>query len=105
MMLRKIALARGPLEWAPGAPIGMLIGAQVPPPQPAAVIAAGMGTAMPRSVHCAGAAMGWGQRRGWHRRRHVRRGRFSLTQGALRSLGQVRKRYGVFGALASEWLG
>src|SRR2546428_6784546 len=47
MMLGKIAFARGTVELSPGTTIGMPIGAQIAPSQPAAIATAGMGTEVP----------------------------------------------------------
>jgi hypothetical protein len=44
--LGKKAVARGAVELPPGAAAGMAIGAQVPQPQPAAIVTIGMGTKM-----------------------------------------------------------
>src|SRR4030095_112900 len=94
----EIPLARGALELAPGAAIGMAIGAQIAPPEPAAIATAPMGAEVLRGIHGARPAVRRGQRRGWRRRRLVGMGGFSLTQSALRSLGQAGKRRGRLGA-------
>src|SRR5215471_10134132 len=97
----EIPRARGALELAPGATIGMAIGPQIAPPQPAAIATASMGAEVLRGLHGARPAGRRGHRLGWRRRRLVGLCSFSLTQGALRALGQARKRLGFLGALAS----
>jgi hypothetical protein len=64
-----------------------------------------MGTNVLRGLHGARLAVGRRHRLGWCRRRLVGMCGFSLTQGALRSLGQGSKRFGFLGARASWWLG
>ena len=83
----------------------MAIGAEIAPPQPAAIATARMGTEMLRGVHAAGPAGRRGHRLRWRRRRLGGLCGFLLTPGALRSLGQASKRFGFLGALASGWLG
>src|SRR5262245_28427804 len=58
MMLEKIALARGALELAPWATIGMPISPQVAPPEPAAITTASMGAEVLRGLHGARPAVG-----------------------------------------------
>src|SRR5262245_20647678 len=86
------------IELAPRATTGMAIGAEVPPPQPATIRTARMGTEVPRSVHGARPSVGrWhGIRK--HRRRELGLCGFSLAQGTRRSLGETRKRFGLLGA-------
>ena len=101
----EIPLARGALELAPGPAIGMAIGVQIAPPEPAAIATASMGAEVLRGISSARPAVRRGHRLGWRRRRLVGMGGFSLTQGARRSLGQASKRLGFLGALASGGLG
>src|SRR5712692_1093656 len=101
----EIPLARGALELAPGAAMGMAIGAQIAPPQPAAIATAPLGAEVLRGLHGARPAVRRGHRLGWRRRWLVGLGGFSLTQGARRSLGQASKRFGLGGACASVWFG
>src|ERR1043166_176737 len=105
VVFREIPLARGALELAPGAAIGMAIGAQIAPPEPAAIATAPMGAEVLRGLHGARPAVCRGHRLGWRRRRRGGLCRLSLTQGAWRSLGQASKRFGFLGARASGWLG
>jgi hypothetical protein len=85
--------------------MGMAIGAEITPPQPAAIATAPMGAKVLRGVHGARPAVRRGHRLGWCWRRHVGMGGLMLTQGALRPLGQAGKRFGFLGARASRWLG
>jgi hypothetical protein len=101
MMLRKGAVAGGPVAWAPGAPTGMAVGAQIAPPEPAAIATACLGTKVPRGVHHAGAALGRGHRCRWHWRRRVRRRGVLLAQGPRGLVRQAHKRGGLAGALAA----
>src|SRR5499426_521291 len=105
VMFGKVSLTRGALELAPGAAIGMAIGAQIAPPQPAAIATAPMGAEVLRGLHGARPAVRRGHRLGWCWRRHVGMGGLMLTQGARRPLGQAGKRLGFLGARASRWLG
>jgi hypothetical protein len=104
VVLQEIRRARGALELAPGAAIGMAIGAQITPPEPAAITTARVGTEVLRGVHCAGTAVGWGHRLGWRRRRWLGMRGFSLTEGTMGRGGQARKRFGFSGVLASGGL-
>src|SRR6266571_9183319 len=99
----EIPLARGALELAPGAAMGMAIGAQIAQPQPAAIATALMGAKVLRGIHGARPAVRRGHRLGWRRRGLVGLCGFSLTQGALRLLGQASKRFGRGGVFASGW--
>src|SRR5215475_4899931 len=101
----EIPLARGALELAPGPAIGMAIGAQIAPPEPAAIATASMGAEVLRGIYGARPAVRRGHRLGWRQRWLVGMGGFSRTQGARRSLGQAGKRFGFLGALASGWRG
>jgi hypothetical protein len=105
VVLREIPRARGAVEWAPGATTGMAMGAELPPPQPAALATAPMGAKVLRGVHGARPALRRGPRLGWGWRRHGGRGGLRLTQGALRPLSQAGKRCGCLGARASRWRG
>src|SRR5262245_37848157 len=101
MVLGKIALARGALALAPGAAIGMAIGPQVAPPEPAAIATAPMEAEVLRGIHGARSVV-----RRWHRlrgcwRRRVGMGGLVLTQDALRPLGQAGKRLRFLGARVS----
>ena len=100
VVLRNVAFARGTLELPPGATIGMAIGPQIAPAQPAALATAGMGTEVPGGVHRARAAEGWGHRRGWHRRWRVGMHGFLRTPGTRRFVCQACKRLGLVGACA-----
>ena len=97
MMLREIPLARGALELAPGAAIGMAVGAQIAPPEPAAIATARVGTEVLRGVHSTRTS--GGRRHGvrWHWRRRLGKRGLSLTQSARRPLGQSSKRLGLLG--------
>ena len=101
----EIPLARGALKLAPGAAIGMAIGAQIAPPQPAAIATASMGAEVLRGIYSARPAVRRGHRLGWRQRWLVGLCGFALTQGARRSLRQASKRFGFLGALASGGLG
>src|SRR5215475_6031856 len=95
VVLRNVASARGTLELPPGATIGMAIGPQIAPAQPAAIATAGMGTEVPGGVHRARAAVGRGHRLGWHWRWRLGMHRFVLTQGTRRFVRQPRARLGL----------
>jgi hypothetical protein len=103
--LKEIALARGAVELSPGTTTGMAVGTEVAQPESAAIATAPMGAEVHGGVHRAGASRARGHRLGWRRRRLAGLWGFSLTQGALRSLGQARKRFEFLGAFASGWLG
>ena len=79
----------------------MAVGAQIAPPEPAAIATARVGTEMLRGVHRAGTAMGRGHRLGWRRRRRLGMRGFSLTQGTRGLGGQARKHFGCSGARTS----
>src|SRR5262249_47948665 len=96
-----IPLARGALQLAPGAAMGMAIGAQIAPPQPAAIATAPMGAEVLRGLHGARPAVRRGPRLRWRRRWLGGLGGFALTPGARRSLGQASKRFRFLRALAS----
>ena len=81
--------------------MGMAIGAQIAPPEPAAIATASMGAEVLRGIYGARPAVRRGHRLGWRRRRLGGMGGFALTPGARRSLGQASKRFGFLGALAS----
>src|SRR5215471_20085302 len=100
VMFGEIPLARGALELAPGPAMRMAIGAQIAPPQPAAIATASMGAEVLRGIYGARPAVRRGHRLGWRRRRLVGLCGFALTQGALRSPGQASKRFGFLGAFA-----
>src|SRR5262245_66151951 len=89
MMLRKIPLARGALELPPGATVGMAIGAQIAPPEPAAIATARVGAKVLRGVDLTGTPVGWGHGIGWHRSRRIGLCGVSLTQDAMRFLRQT----------------
>src|SRR5262245_31455346 len=102
MMLRKVAVAGGTLELAPGATIGMAIGPQIAPPGPAAIATARMGTKVQRGIDGTRTSVGRGHRVGWRRRRRVRMRGFLRTQGTMGLVRQARKRFGVVGALTAR---
>src|SRR5262245_31746298 len=112
MMLGEIAFARGTVELAPGAPIGMAVGTEIAQPEPAAIATASMGTKVPRGVHRAGTPVGRGYGVGSYGRGRFGMCRFLRTQGTRGLVRQARKRCGVGGALAARrdglgwlWLG
>ena len=100
VVLREGAAARGTLQLTPGATIGMAMGPQIPPSQPAAIATASMGTEVPGGVHRAGAAVGWGHRLGWHRRWRLGMHGFLRPPGTRGFVRQARKRLGLVGACA-----
>src|SRR5262249_6647105 len=99
MMLRKIPLARGALEWPPKAAIGMPVGSQVVHPQPAAIATAVMGTKVHRSIHGTRAAVRGGHRIGPDRRRWMGLPGLLFTQRTVRLVRQARERFGLGGTL------
>src|SRR5262249_40397478 len=103
--LQKVALTRGTVQLSPRTTTGMVVGTQVPQPQPAAIPIALMGAEVHGGVHRAGAAMARGPQLGWRRRRRGRMGRVMRTPGARVPLGQSCKRFGCMGSLASWGLG
>jgi hypothetical protein len=80
----------------------MAVGAPVAQPQPAEVGTARMRTKVSRGVHRAGAAVGRGQRLGWHGRGRVGRRSFVRTQGTRRLVRQARKRHRLVGTRATR---
>src|SRR5262245_27560026 len=83
----------------------MAVGAQIAPPEPAAIATAPMGTEVPGGVHRAGAAVSRGHGLEWHRRWRLGMRGFVRTQSAMGPLSQSCKRFEFMGALASWELG
>ena len=88
------------MKLPPGATVGMAVGAQITQTCPATIVTTGVGTKVHRGVHSAGAAVGRGHGVGWHRRRRFGMCSVSLTQGAMRFLGQALEGFGLVGAVA-----
>src|SRR5262249_61464593 len=101
VMLWKVTLTGRTVELPPRATAGMAVGAQVAQPQPAAVGTARMRTKVPRGVHRAGAAVGRGQRLGWHGRGHLGMRSFVRTQGTRARGRQGRTQRWIVGARAA----
>src|SRR5919108_4945386 len=99
MMLWKVALAGGTVELAPGAAIGMAVGAQVAGAQPAPIGTVGVRAKMHRGIHLTRAPVRRGQRLGAHRRRWRELGGLVFTEGTRGLLRQARKRCGLAGGL------
>src|SRR5258706_14102915 len=99
VVLGDIPLARGALEWAPGPAIGIAIGAQIAPPEPAAIATASMGAEVLRGIYGGRPSEARGHRLGGRRGGLVGVGGFWLPPGASRSLGLGGQRVVVLGAL------
>ena len=82
--LLEIATTAGAMQLAPGATVGVTIGTDIAEPDPAPIVAGGMGAEVPRRVHLARAAAR-GHDTGWRAlaRRRQRLGWPLLSSGTL----------------------
>src|SRR5216684_6983356 len=96
----EIATTAGAMQLAPGATVGVTIGTDIAEPDPAPIVAGGMGAEVPRRVHLARAAAR-GHDTGWRAPGRLGAGRVGLlTGGTGGRAGEARKRLRVAGALA-----
>src|SRR5919198_85327 len=97
---QKVSVTSATVQLAPQAPAGVAVGADVAEPEPAAIVAAGMGTEVHRGVdgtrtslgRCHGVGSSWRLRLGM--------GSIVCAQSAMRSLGETHKEFGGVGPLA-----
>src|SRR6266481_4376129 len=95
-----IATTAGAMQLAPGATVGVTIGTDIAEPDPAPIVAGGMGAEVPRRVHLARAAAR-GHDTGWRAPGRLGSVRVGLrTGGTGRRAGEARKGLRVAGALA-----
>jgi hypothetical protein len=101
-MLRKVAIAGGTVELAPGATTGMAVGAEIAQPQPAAIVTAVVGTKLHRGLNDTRASVGRRHRIRSHRRPGLGMCCLVLTQGTGGLVGEACKRLGLLGALTPQ---